>query len=340
MYDHIVSLGWYCGIASSMAKNGFRENSGPFDWMFSSLDGVLHFLESSFEDFLDWNHLEILSPLCFCDDRGITFNHDCKKDLSLEYEEINKRYKRRIRAFKTFNNICFIRAVKNQAEIEYINENYEYIKKVMRNNDIIFLIPYYLRYDNFKFCYFLLNINAYQGNYRSSLRGLFEKSTGLIEHLQANYPEEKRKKNLEFDMLNELREGKNIKAEDIEKRAIAEIDELHKNILISEERCQNLAKMIQIDFSQIAFPEEIEIYGMGTVGEAFYHLAKEYTNIKCFIDQKGGNAEIPVYKTNEYINENRKIIVTPTFYFDKIKSDLSKRGVIEDNIISLKSIIN
>lgn len=65
MYDHIVSLGWYCGIASSMAKNGFRENSGPFDWMFSSLEGVLHFLESSFEDFLDWNHLEILSPLCF-----------------------------------------------------------------------------------------------------------------------------------------------------------------------------------------------------------------------------------------------------------------------------------
>ena len=52
MYEHIVSLGWYCGVAASMSRYGFREMSGPFDWMFSDFEGVLHFLETSFEDFL------------------------------------------------------------------------------------------------------------------------------------------------------------------------------------------------------------------------------------------------------------------------------------------------
>ena len=65
MYEHIVSLGWYCGTASAMSENGFRETSGPFDWMFSDLSAVLFYLDKHFVGFLDENQLEVISEKKF-----------------------------------------------------------------------------------------------------------------------------------------------------------------------------------------------------------------------------------------------------------------------------------
>ena len=340
MYDHIVSLGWYCGTVASISKHGFREASGPFDWMFSNLGAILYFLESSFEDFLDLNHIEIINPTQFKDDRGLLFNHDCKCDFNLEYPQIKQKYMRRINKFLSYSNICFIRAVRNQNEIKYIEENQEYIRKVIGNNDIIFLIPYYLKYEGFSFRYFVLDINVYQGNFRTGLRGLFDKCDGLVEYLKCNYPQKKIEENIEFDTKNEAVREKNIDVKAIEKRALIDIDLAHKQILINEERCQNLSKMIRTDFSKLNLADEIEIYGMGTVGEAFYYLVKNYTNVKCFIDKNGGEADIPVIKLKDYKNADRKIVVTPTFFFDEIKKDLCNLGVKEDNIVSLEKLIN
>ena len=52
MYNSFISLGWFCGVASSMSKYGLRSFSSPFDWYFSDFKSVLHFIETDFIDFL------------------------------------------------------------------------------------------------------------------------------------------------------------------------------------------------------------------------------------------------------------------------------------------------
>lgn len=340
MYDHIISLGWYCGTAASMSKYGFREASGPFDWMFSDLPGIMYFLETSFKDYLNIDHIQVISSSKFKDDRGLLFNHDCKSNFDTEYPQIKEKYARRIKKFMSYSNICFIRAVKDQSEIKYINENQEYIRKVIGNNDIIFLIPYYLNCEGFSFRYFILDINVYQGSLITGLRWIFDKCEGLVEYLKSNYSSQKIEINAKFDKKKETIREKNADVKVIEEIAVNDIDRAYKQVMINEERCQNLAKMIKTDFSKCVIPDEIEIYGMGTVGEMFYYLIKKYTNVKCFIDKNGGDAEIPIIKLEDYKNADRKIIVTPTFFFDEIKKDLCNIGVKEDNIISLMKLIN
>lgn len=338
MYDHIISLGWYCGTAASMSKYGFREASGPFDWMFSDLPGILYFLETSFKDFLDLNHIQVISPSKFKDDRGLLFNHDCKSSFETEYLEIKDKYARRIEKFMSYSNICFIRAVKDQSEINYINANKDYIRRVIGNNDIVFLIPYYFNFEGFSFKYFVLNINVYQGNLRTGLRWLFDQCNGLVKYLNLNYSSLKIEVNTEFDKKQEAIRERKTDVKVIEEIAVNEIDRAYKQVMINEERCQNLARIIKTDFSKCTLPDEIEIYGMGTVGEAFYYIIKNYTNVRCFIDKNEGCAEIPVIKLEDYRNTDRKIIVTPTFYFDKIKKDLCNIGVKDENVISLKNL--
>lgn len=57
MFKAFISLGWACVTAASMGKYGLRDGAYPFDWVRSQLNGVLHFLENDFEDFLCREHL-------------------------------------------------------------------------------------------------------------------------------------------------------------------------------------------------------------------------------------------------------------------------------------------
>ena len=53
MYQHIISLGHFCAVASELDKLGFREASLPFDWIISPLDSVIDLINNNFEDFLN-----------------------------------------------------------------------------------------------------------------------------------------------------------------------------------------------------------------------------------------------------------------------------------------------
>ena len=61
MFDLFVSLGWYCAMASSLQSHGLREISGPFDWCQTHLEGVIHFLETEFEDFFARENCEFVT---------------------------------------------------------------------------------------------------------------------------------------------------------------------------------------------------------------------------------------------------------------------------------------
>jgi len=51
----IVSLGSYCGMKMSMMAAGYGGEYLPFDWIRSSMEGVLHFLRSDFEGYFDYD---------------------------------------------------------------------------------------------------------------------------------------------------------------------------------------------------------------------------------------------------------------------------------------------
>ena len=56
-FENCISLGWFCGTASSMSRYGLRSHSGPFDWFFSDFDSVLKVIETDFSDFMKKENL-------------------------------------------------------------------------------------------------------------------------------------------------------------------------------------------------------------------------------------------------------------------------------------------
>merc|ERR1712110_880361 len=47
-----VSLGCFCATARALQALGLKRWAYPFDWLRSSLEGVVHCIETQFEDFL------------------------------------------------------------------------------------------------------------------------------------------------------------------------------------------------------------------------------------------------------------------------------------------------
>ena len=56
---YVASLGPRCHTASFLKRNQFKKESYPFDWIFSSIDMVIHCLEDDFKTFLDKSYYTI-----------------------------------------------------------------------------------------------------------------------------------------------------------------------------------------------------------------------------------------------------------------------------------------
>lgn len=179
---------------------------------FLNWGGVLQCLDNDFEGFLDRKNLECLQDRekAFQDVRyGLRFIHDIKNDLENDYDEIYDKYMRRIELFRkkvlSGMRICYIRAVWNAEELSYIVENEEYIVSLIQkgnaNNEIIFLIPAYIKVpENFKFISFKLNITWYDGGTAEKLRNLFDTNNEIVSFCIEHFDKEKRERNILFDM--------------------------------------------------------------------------------------------------------------------------------------------
>lgn len=55
---HYISLGTHCFTASFLRRWGLRTESGPFDWLFSSVPMITHILDDDFKVFLDRSQYE------------------------------------------------------------------------------------------------------------------------------------------------------------------------------------------------------------------------------------------------------------------------------------------
>ena len=218
-FENCISLGWYCGTATSMAYYGLRSCSGPFDWYNSNLEDVLKSIDNDFSDFMIKENLIILEKndkkILFDRKNNFDFPHEIKDSYiseELEIIKIVKKYHKRINRFKKmiYRKTCFIRIVRSNDEIFYINEYKKYIysviKKYNHENEIIFLVPQNSVILDNDILYFRLNVEDYNKiKPYDRMARLFTESKQFMQYCNMNFETEIIKKNINFDKMIEMR---------------------------------------------------------------------------------------------------------------------------------------
>ncbi|HKM03989.1 MAG TPA: DUF1796 family putative cysteine peptidase [Lachnospiraceae bacterium] len=212
MFDNFVSLGCFCGTASSMVKYGLRGFSGPFDWMISDFDGVVENMDKDFCDFLQKDNLQIVSEESGIIDTkyGFYFKHDKISNFNEDFERVYDKYIRRIERFRIIlkSKTCFIRVVIDQNEVSYISNNIDHINQVIKrgnsNNEIIFMIPEILSAPKNLTSYYIIDMDSYLDiiNSQEELGSLFDKNKEFITYCKNNYSEQLQKENIIFNLPN------------------------------------------------------------------------------------------------------------------------------------------
>ncbi|PGY12671.1 DUF1796 family putative cysteine peptidase [Bacillus sp. AFS031507] len=149
-YKNVISLGFFCSTALELKKIGLRDSSGPFDWIISDFKGIIDCIDNGFEDILKYGNMSQYkeTPNYYVDTiYNFHFYHDFSRydALSDQLPNVKDKYVRRIKRFyeKIKEPTLFIRYIKNQEEIIYIENNYEgimsIIKKYNESNDLILI---------------------------------------------------------------------------------------------------------------------------------------------------------------------------------------------------------
>ena len=157
-FDHIISLGYFCSVASDLERLGLRIASSPFDWCISNFEGVVSAIGHRFDGFLDYGLLSQSTANgkgYFNSRYRIWFFHDFDEYQPLEkqLDAVAAKYKRRIDRF--YENIShptlFIRYISNEVvnqdgkseELAFIEHHYDEIVSLLKSfheeNEIIFL---------------------------------------------------------------------------------------------------------------------------------------------------------------------------------------------------------
>lgn len=217
MFGKFVSLGWFCGTAASMSKYGLRSSAGPVDWCFTELEELIHLIDTDFEHFLEKENLEVdkNNPKAFRDVKyKVSFFHDVKEDLETDYDEIHHKYTRRAQKFmeqyRSKTPMCFIRAVHNEQEVDYIKNNEQYIddviKKYNKKHQLVLLVPKCFSLPESEvFKVFQLQIDKYSGSDEDNLKELFDTNTDFIHWCYANSSLKGRCANLYWELKKRIK---------------------------------------------------------------------------------------------------------------------------------------
>lgn len=149
-FENVISLGSFCSPALEIERFGFRNTSFPFDWCLTDdFSKVLELIDNGFKDLFDFSlFYQWTSQRQVYDNKkySMTFVHDFSKyePLSGQLSKVHEKYDRRITKFYDAieRPTLFIRYVKNANEIQYIKNNLNYVRSVLRldNNDIVFIV--------------------------------------------------------------------------------------------------------------------------------------------------------------------------------------------------------
>lgn len=202
-YTHVISLGFFCSTALELERIGLRDASSPFDWLICDLDGVIECIKNDFKDFLKYENIyqhKSIKKHYFDKKYKFHFYHDFSafEDLKSQLPKVKKKYQRRIERFKL--NIqeptLFIRYIKNQDELDFIEENYENIMSLLKSknekNDLVLISNDDIYSDSIK----VFKVKKDEND--SVSRKFLEKNNSLNNYLSSDiYNKEKRDVNIQ-----------------------------------------------------------------------------------------------------------------------------------------------
>ena len=318
IFENVISLGWSCSTAASMAKNGFRRTSGPFDWYLSDLEPVIRMIETEFVGFLNREDLVLASsnPKHFRDTRnGFVFPHEIESDLDSDYPEIVDKYNRRIARFleQIKSPTIFLRAVRSEEEMTYISENHTCVERVVRkynpDNLIVYLLPVKMGKISAPVKQFSLNIDTYLFD-PGLVRDTFDGSPDLLKFLGESLRPEQVRSNKSFDThMNE-----------------ASASAIYNMIINDDpEVARGMRKLFDLKGT-----EGISLWGAGHHGAAMCaYLEKHGVDIDGLIDSTRGGSECCGHK-----------VITPEEItgIDRIFVSIADRRAVSDVRKQLKKI--
>mmetsp|Transcript_72890 Transcript_72890/g.202220 ORF Transcript_72890/g.202220 Transcript_72890/m.202220 type:complete len:435 (-) Transcript_72890:32-1336(-) len=122
--DHVrlVSFGCMCGVKLTFQQLGRGAETLPFDWCYSRLKGILHFMRSDFQGFYDYTTMmPDVNGMTMYRSVNHSFWHDNPDD-----EDMREKYTRRISRFKAIDAstqpILFVRAIASTDELKMAEE--------------------------------------------------------------------------------------------------------------------------------------------------------------------------------------------------------------------------
>lgn len=151
MFDHIISLGWFCSPALEIRRIGLRDASYPFDWLmthdFSVIINLIknkRYIKLHSDDMLQY---ESDSSKWYSREYLISIFHDFDNYTKLNEQigAVNEKYFRRMKRFyeSIIEPTLFLRYIKDEDEALYISTHEVEIKNVIQEdneeNEIIYI---------------------------------------------------------------------------------------------------------------------------------------------------------------------------------------------------------
>jgi hypothetical protein len=138
-----ISLGCCCAVSNSLQFLGLKRNSYPFDWVRSSLDGIMHCLDVEFEDFLTYSTYSVTDQyVIFGGTRwGGSFWHH-----NLEVPLTKQDMTRRVARFYGRENVptsapkLFVRGVNSTREINAALRFKQCLHNALPGQDVLLLL--------------------------------------------------------------------------------------------------------------------------------------------------------------------------------------------------------
>jgi len=114
-----ISLGSYCAVAAALNHLKLRSAAFPFDWNRTTMEGVIHFLETGFSDFLNFLSVKDFPGGKQTGGKAYCGAHHSVWHEDLATEDGTLKYERRITRFyqNTAQKLLFIRAMNSSTEL-------------------------------------------------------------------------------------------------------------------------------------------------------------------------------------------------------------------------------
>eukprot|EP00971_Amphidinium_carterae_P138211 2738539-Amphidinium_carterae.1 len=139
-----VSLGNYCAVASALQALGMRKYAYPFDWVRSSVNGIIHLLENSFADFFDYDASEMTA------EHGVVYKHTPWGGSFWHHDikeaDVKACFKRRIDRMMGKGEVpgnvprVFVRTLNSSAEVDSCLDLHKALQKVFSGAKVYLLI--------------------------------------------------------------------------------------------------------------------------------------------------------------------------------------------------------